>query len=124
MPPVAPKPCGHPGCPRLSVDGSGYCDRHQDDAKRKRADAYRRQDRRRGTATSRGYDADWRRARDRAMQDAGGLCVMCSKAGRYVRATVVHHVQTVEDRPDLRLEPGNLMPLCRDCHEREHGRKR
>jgi 5-methylcytosine-specific restriction protein A len=57
------------------------------------------------------------------MQDAGGLCVRCAERGRYVRATVVHHIQPVEDRPDLRLEPGNLMPLCRDCHEREHGRK-
>ena len=38
------------------------------------------------------------------------------------RATLVHHIQHLEDRPDLALEDSNLEAVCMECHNRLHGR--
>lgn len=58
-------------------------------------------------------------------------CQRCKERGRYTLATMVHHVNHVEDRPDLALEiycydkagirHRNLISLCHDCHLLEHG---
>lgn len=53
------------------------------------------------------------------------LCEACLAAGRPPTASEhVHHLDPV-DRDKLRLlqvNPSGLMALCRDCHERVHGR--
>lgn len=33
---------------------------------------------------------------------------------------MVHHKQTIEDRPDLRLDLSNLESLCDSCHQKTH----
>lgn len=43
-------------------------------------------------------------------------------AGRKKIQLVVHHVQELEQRPDLALEIDNLETLCVNCHNRIHGR--
>ena len=60
-------------------------------------------------------------------------CLECKRVGRYTRATVVHHVIHVEDRPDLCLseyykdEYGikhmQLEPVCASCHNMLHPEK-
>ena len=54
------------------------------------------------------------------------------RKGIYTKATTVHHINHVKNRPDLALEiytndgdtrRRNLVSLCRDCHEIRHGRK-
>ena len=53
-------PCGFPGCGALVAAGAGrYCSTHQRPARAERV----ARDRHRGSAASRGYDADWQRAR-------------------------------------------------------------
>lgn len=54
-------------------------------------------------------------------------CQLCKARGRYARATIVHHVKHLRDRPDLALsvwdlETGErqLVSVCKACHEREH----
>lgn len=74
---------------------------------------------RRPSAKDRGYDAAWNRLR-RAKLNADPLCEECNHLGRVVRATMVHHIQTIEAAPELRLEWSNLMSLCEACHNLKH----
>lgn len=69
----------------------------------------------RGSAASRGYDAAWRRLRLQVLADEP-LCRFCAAKGLTVAAVDVDHVQTIADRPDLRLVRSNLRPLCSSCH--------
>ena len=76
----------------------------------------------------------WKRCRAAALRRDGGLCVWCMRRGRVtvdakgrrwpVLATVVHHIQHLEDRPDLALDLGNLVSLCDSCHDEAHPEKR
>lgn len=57
-------------------------------------------------------------------------CQRCRAKGRYRRATMVHHVNHLRDRPDLALsiwytdkdgkKHRQLISLCAECHELEH----
>lgn len=79
-------------------------------------------DHRRESATRRGYGADWRRLR-LTFLDANPLCRFCADTGRVEAATVVDHIITIADRPDLRLDWSNLRPLCKPCHDRHTARE-
>ena len=77
--------------------------------------------------------AAWKRARQQALDRDMGLCVWCRQRGRYARdrkgrrvpvlATMVHHIQHLEDRPDLALDLNNLVSLCDRCHDEAHPEK-
>jgi len=110
-----PTACRWPGCPELTRDRSGYCEDHRNKAKRQYDKAT---DAKRGSARQRGYDRHWERFRAWFLQRRP-LCERCGKL-----AEVVHHIQPLDERPDLRLDPANCQALCRDCHEITHGRKR
>ena len=75
---------------------------------------------------TRGYDQHerygnvWRRIRDRHL--AGHpLCECCKERGRYVLATLVHHIRPISDGGTN--DERNLMSLCVSCHEKIHQRK-
>lgn len=86
-----------------------------------RAAVKREQDARRGSSTSRGYGADWRRLRD-AFLKKHPLCLFCDDVGLITEATVVDHIISFAERPDLRLEWSNLRSLCKECHDRRTAR--
>lgn len=77
-------------------------------------------DRDRGTATERGYDAQWRKLRLLKLE-ANPLCE-CNDclAGkkRYVAAEVVDHIIAIESQPELRLVWENLRSMAKRCHDR------
>mgnify|MGYP000547166982 CR=1 FL=1 len=52
----------------------------------------------------------WGFVRDLVLKDAN-----CAACGGWSQLEV-HHIQPFHVRPDLELEPGNLIPLCRPCH--------
>ena len=68
----------------------------------------------------------WRAARAAAIRAADGMCRDCLAAGRARAASEVHHVRPVlsgksnAERERLMYDPGNLVPLCADCHRRRH----
>jgi len=107
-----PRPCAEPGCREL-VRGSSRCPAHQ---KRKDgADALRKK----MAARSRTWDSplntpEWRElsARVRAEEPT------CRRCGRRPSA-VAHHIQSRRDHPELAMERGNLMGVCRACHAAE-----
>lgn len=65
----------------------------------------------RPSSAERGYDADWHRMRQRMLRDHP----TCDCGAPAVE---VHHLISVRERPDLRLDPTNLQCLCRSCHSR------
>jgi 5-methylcytosine-specific restriction protein A len=94
--------CSVPGCSaRVSA---GRCAAHRG----------RPVDDRRLPAHRRGYGRDWQRLRARLIQ--GQLCADCEAAGYIVIATELHHVIRISVDPRRRLDPDNLLPLCKLHH--------
>ena len=115
MPPRSQKECNKAGCYQLTRNDGGYCDKHLKYTEKE-------YDKRRGTATQRGYDYRWSKVRDRKLRaDPFCECPRCVNTHRV--ATMVHHIKPVETHPELRLVWGNLMSLTRECHEIIEGRK-
>ncbi len=109
--PMKPKrPCRHPGCPNLCEKGV-YCKEHA---------PQHSYDRRRGNATERGYNGEWRTERRRFLS-AHPLCAECLKEKRLTAATVVDHI--IPHRGDMKLfwDQNNWQPLCKLCHDKKTG---
>jgi len=118
MTPFAPaKACRAPGCPGFQVSG-GYCHDHQDRAKRYTKEQAKAYNKKRGTTTEQGYGANWQKVR-RYVLSSQPLCYRCNSRGTTTPATLVHH----DDNDSHNNALNNLQSLCRDCHERVHGRK-
>lgn len=62
----------------------------------------------------------WQRKRRYILHRDGYLCQMCKRYGRNTEAKIVHHIEEVYDRPDLKLKDKNLVSLCASCHNKEH----
>ena len=73
---------------------------------------------------------EWKRIREMALQRDGGMCQDCMDRMRMGvgfrpnRATMVHHIIPLSERPDLGLKMENLRSLCAECHERRHPERR
>lgn len=108
MPSRLRKPCAHPGCPELTLEG--YCRAHKQDA--------RRYDRARGTATQRGYGSRWQRYRLVFLRQHP-LCVECLKAERLTVATEVDHIIPHKGNYGLFWSPDNHQALCKHHHSKK-----
>jgi 5-methylcytosine-specific restriction enzyme A len=96
-----------------------YCPEHKAIKDKEQADKRGTHDRARGSASSRGYGAQWQRVREIAIREHP-ICKGCESKGIVRASEVVHHV----DHNQYNNTRDNLMGLCRDCHERLHGRAR
>jgi 5-methylcytosine-specific restriction endonuclease McrA len=65
----------------------------------------------------------WEKKRAAILRRDKYLCQECKKYGRTTQAVTVHHIQHLEDRPDLALENTNLVSLCQKCHNKAHPEK-
>lgn len=70
----------------------------------------------------------WQQCRNAYLKSVGGLCERCKAKGLIVPAEEVHHKVklTAEniDKPDIVLNWKNLEALCKDCHLKEHTKRR
>lgn len=73
---------------------------------------------------------EWKHTRNTVMHMDHNECVRCKNLYHRIRkANVVHHVNHIDDRPDLCLniydEQGerNLISLCNSCHNEVHPEK-
>lgn len=80
----------------------------------RRQAAYEQQ---RGSAASRGYDAEWQAA-SKAFLKANPTC----ECGR--PAVLVRHAISIARRPDLRMVQSNWKPGCASCNARDRERDR
>lgn len=75
------------------------------------------------------HSAKWKSLRRAALDRDGGMCCDCMdlfRAGlmkKPRRATMVHHVKSREEYPELALDLSNLRSLCDTCHNRRHPEK-
>lgn len=49
-----------------------------------------------------------------------GVCVLCWFRNKVVDSVTTHHIETLKERFDLRLDEKNLVPLCDCCHKEVH----
>jgi 5-methylcytosine-specific restriction protein A len=112
MPQAAKRPCRKTGCPNLT--DSAYCDEHRQPEQGQR-ELWR------GSASSRGYDAAWKRIRLQALKRDYHLCQTCLRATppRFNPAVDVDHVIPIRVAPDRRLDLSNLQSICRECHAKK-----
>ena len=117
MPYKPKRPCGHPGCPKLS-DGR-FCEDHA----KQNAQEYERY--RRDPATRKRYGRAWKRIRDRYAYKHP-LCEQCEKAGKITPTQEIHHIIPLSENGTH--DESNLMALCTACHSgitlAENNRKR
>ena len=66
----------------------------------------------------------WQRTRATIWSRDRGLCQDCLRKGLITPAVEVHHIieltPTNIDRPEITLNPDNLISLCKDCHAKRH----
>ena len=115
MPRKPRRPCRYGDCPNLTDSKSDYCEKHEKPMQRyyeRFARGYRQHER---------YGSVWRKIRDRHLAREP-LCEMCKEHGRFVAATLVHHIKPLGDGGTH--DESNLMSLCISCHEKIHQRKK
>lgn len=110
MPFKQKKPCAYPGCPELTH--GKYCEKHQQQANRDYDRHHRTEEN-----YSRYHNSRWKEIRS-AQLHRQPLCEMCKKEGRYVAATLVHHIIPLSEGGANAAD--NLMSLCVSCHGKIH----
>lgn len=83
-----------------------------------RRERQERIDTRRGSAASRGYNAEWRRFRVAHLMQHP-LCVMCLAEGVVTPATIVDHIDPPKGDMELFWRAGNHQSLCKPHHDRK-----
>lgn len=69
------------------------------------------------------HSRQWIRKRNHILRRDNYQCQECRKYGRMREASYVHHIQHLEDRPDLALVDSNLESVCLACHNKLHPEK-
>lgn len=72
----------------------------------------------RPNSVERGYDGEWQRARSMHLANHS----WCSVPGCALPASDVDHVQSMQERPDLRLDPSNFRSMCHAHHAQRTAR--
>lgn len=69
---------------------------------------------------------EWRQLRDDILERDNHECQWCKADGRVVTdldtVLEVDHIKELEYYPELRFDADNLRTLCKDCHNKRHGR--
>lgn len=64
----------------------------------------------------------WKNKRKQILRRDKYLCRECRRFGKSTEATMVHHCNPIEERPDLALVNWNLISLCNYHHEQMENR--
>lgn len=102
--------CRHAGCGKL-VDVSGYCAKHE-------ASHQKASDEKRGSASKRGYDRRWQKARLTFLKRSP-LCVHCQADNVVKAATIVDHIIPHKGDQVLFWDTSNWQALCKTHHDRK-----
>lgn len=65
----------------------------------------------------------WEKKRKKILKRDKERCQICKRYGRMVQATTVHHIQHLDEYPELGLVDSNLISLCESCHNKQHPEK-
>ena len=111
MPQKPRRPCRYPGCSGFCEQGQVFCRDHR----------IYSDDRLRGGAAARGYDARWRESRA-IFPKQHPLCAFCQAEGKITPATVVDHIIPHRGDKTLFWDQANWESLCKECHDSKTGR--
>ena len=118
--------CKYPGCHTSVPYGQRYCKRHEEQGKKRDAEANKERrrffDTKRGSASQRGYTSKWRQVSKRFLA-RHPYCVECYKQGRMTLATEVDHIKPHKGDHELMWSESNWQPLCHSCHSRKTARE-
>ena len=76
----------------------------------------------RPSSSARGYDATWQKFRLHYLYNHNPLCVDCLEEGRTSSAVELHHIERLKTNPARRLDPDNIVGLCKRCHSKRTAR--
>ena len=115
-----PRPCKRPGCPGVTQDPSGFCERHREQGLKAKAEHKRAMSKmyeaRRPDRHARGYGVRWTKYRAYYLRQ-NPLCAECQRRGFIKEAKHVDHIQPVTGPNDPRFyDESNHQPLCHSCH--------
>jgi 5-methylcytosine-specific restriction protein A len=118
MPWLPLSPCSVKRCPGRAPAGSHRCPDHEREWRQQQNLKRRKQ-------SNADYDAKWRALRE-AFLNAHPLCECpeCRADGLTRAASVVDHIESIAERPDLRLSWSNLRAMNKQCHDRHTARTR
>lgn len=118
---AAKRPCAQFGCRELVPHGVKHCTKHSKD--NSALNARRAYDRDRDSQDHRRIYglAVWSKLRMMKLRqdpycELADLCV--KRTGRPAAASVVDHIKSVQERPDLSLDMDNLRSCCKPCHDK------
>lgn len=122
MPERLEQSCREPGCPKRTNDRSGYCADHlRSNTARDRKKEYYAEREKNDPVRAMYRTAAWARFK-RIRFNRNPMCqrlidgVQCRWP-----ATLLHHLISPRQRPDLFLEPANTVGLCANCHPPDEG---
>lgn len=101
--------CRYPGCADMTAMGSPWCDDHRPamaQAERDRLDSLPNME-------AWYNSAKWRNLRAVVIAEQGGLCHRCGAC----KSLHVHHIRQPRGSQAAFFDRGNLVALCRSCHE-------
>lgn len=108
--------CRSPGCKNLVPTGTGgLCDTHKQEQQR-------HYDERRGSASERGYNHRWNKARKMFLRE-NPLCENCLKQNKTEVATEVDHKIPHKGNYNLFWDQNNWQSLCSTCHKQKTARE-
>lgn len=111
MPARAPQVCSYCGQAHI-----GVCEPRAAAIRERNA----RFDRKRPNARGRGYSREWEEAAKAFLAEPGNQrCAGCGAP-----ATVVMHIKSIRQRPDLRMVRTNWRPGCTRCNAKEAAEER
>nr|WP_185955907.1 HNH endonuclease [Staphylococcus haemolyticus] len=65
----------------------------------------------------------WEVVRHQVLKRDNYECTWCRDEGKVTTDNLeIDHVEELQDRPDLKLDPDNLRTLCKACHNKRHKR--
>lgn len=65
---------------------------------------------------------EWKALSRWKFQDADGLCERCRTKGIVRQGVDVHHIEPISENWERRLDPDNVMLLCKECHNEMHSK--
>lgn len=65
----------------------------------------------------------WKKKRLVILRRDGYQCQDCKRYGRIRQAVTVHHIQHLDECPELAFQSDNLISLCAECHNKRHPEK-
>ncbi|PHM36490.1 HNH endonuclease [Xenorhabdus innexi] len=114
MPPRIPRACRKQGCPKTTIERSGYCTDHQHTGWQRYQQGKSRH--------ARGYGSQWDKLKISVKQRDNHLCRPCLRQGRAVTGTTVDHIQPKAHGGTDALS--NLQLLCEACHRQKTATER